>query len=262
LHCHDRWEIIYQRTGHVQTRQDADVISMSPGTVLVHPPGVVHADFASGRYTLYFLQFDTAASPLWPRMCHDDPDLNIGRVCESICREFRADAAGRDTLLGLLTGELDILLRRTYQEQEQSSGRRIVAEAERLLEERYADTIRMSALAREIGVSRSSLYAHFATMCGQTPPDYLLSVRLRHALGLLHHSSLTLDAIAARCGFYSASHLSRHVKDATGVSPGRLRRRADAPSGGASVFSASLTSSNTAIDIDVAPRSTVVDSIE
>jgi AraC-like DNA-binding protein len=126
----------------------------------------------------------------------------------------------------LLAGELDILLRRAYEEQERTSGQRVVAEAQRILEERYRESITMSALAAEIGVSRSSLYAHFVRVHGQTPPGYRLEIRLRRALGLLHHSDMTLDAIADSCGFHSASHLSRHVKAAIGFSPGALRKGA------------------------------------
>ena len=217
------WEVIYQRTGHVNTRQESDIIEMSPGMVLVHPPGVHHADIASTPYTLYFLHISVEGTPHWPRICHDDPHQSIGRICECLCRESVNPAIGRDLMLQLLTVELDILLSRAYEEQKQVPGQRIVAEAQRILEERYRERIRMGALAAEIGVSRSSLYTHFTELRGQTPPDYLLAVRLRHAIGLLHHSDLTLDAIAERCGFNSASHLSRHIKTATGCTPGSLR---------------------------------------
>ncbi|MEO7719806.1 MAG: AraC family transcriptional regulator [Capsulimonas sp.] len=224
LHHHDMWEVIYQRAGHVKTRQGGALFTMSPGMIIVHSPGVDHADIYSAHYELIYLHFDATHAPQWPRLCHDDRRQSISRVCEALYREFQGVDNGSDRMRLLLTAELDILLQRAREEQELTSGQRLVAEAMQLMEERYRLKITMGALAAEIGVSRSSLYSHFCQLRGQSPPDYLLGVRLRHALGLLHHSPMTLEAIADRSGFHSASHLSRHIKAATGASPGALRK--------------------------------------
>ncbi|GAA1572807.1 hypothetical protein GCM10009804_31680 [Kribbella hippodromi] len=50
-----------------------------------------------------------------------------------------------------------------------------------------------------------------------------LDVRLRHALAHIRNSTLPLQAIASLTGYNSASHLSRHIKAATGTAPGALR---------------------------------------
>lgn len=226
LHSHTAWEVIYQRTGYVKTRQGSDVFAMSPGMILVHPPGVEHCDYASAHYVLYFLMFDLNETPAWPRVCHDDRHQNIGRVCEEMVREFHGHDGGREQMLALLSAQLDLLLRRACEEQDRTPEQKIVAQAQRIFEERYRESLTMADLAAEIAVSRSTLYAHFTRLRGQTPPEYLQSVRLRHALGLLHHSRMTLETIAEHCGYHSASHLSRHIKAATGTSPGVLRKSA------------------------------------
>ena len=56
------------------------------------------------------------------------------------------------------------------------------------------------------------------------PRAHLAALRLRFALGQLRTSTLTLESVARLAGYSSASHLSRHVRSATGVSPGELRR--------------------------------------
>ena len=53
--------------------------------------------------------------------------------------------------------------------------------------------------------------------------DYLQALRVRSALGMLRNGDAGLETIADACGYDSASHLSRHIKRATGVSPGALR---------------------------------------
>jgi transcriptional regulator GlxA family with amidase domain len=52
----------------------------------------------------------------------------------------------------------------------------------------------------------------------------LQEIRVRHALNLLRTSDITIEAVALQCGYDSASHLSRHIKRATGKTPGSLRR--------------------------------------
>jgi AraC-like DNA-binding protein len=191
--------------------------------VLAHPPGVEHADFGDSAYSLFFIYIDAPHGIPWPHVCSDDSDQSIGKTCEAIWREWGRASLGREQMLALLASQLDLLLRRARVSQQRSPEEELVAAAARILEERYRDAPTVDELAREVGVSRSSLYAHFIGVKHQTPPEYVLAVRLRHALGLLQHSRLKLETIAQQCGFYSSSHLSRHVKAATGKTPGALR---------------------------------------
>jgi len=224
LHQHDYWEVIVQRTGHIRTQQAGIVYDMHPGSVLVHPPGVPHCDYAGQKYCLYYILLRAPDSMPWPTLCHDDPRQSILHVCEGLYEEYERGAGSRELMLRLLAGQLDILLRRAREEQRRTPGERLVAQAGRILEERLQDPPTGDELARELGTSRSTLYAQFAAVSGQTPSDYVRSLRLQRALALLHGSDVTLDVVAEMCGYDSASHLSRHVREATGTSPGRLRK--------------------------------------
>ena len=99
----------------------------------------------------------------------------------------------------------------------------LVAQAERIFEERFASRIRIATVAAELGISPSGLRASFARLRGTSPRAALQHVRLRHALGHIRNSTLPLQAIADLTGYDSVSHLSRHIKAATGSSPGALR---------------------------------------
>jgi AraC-like DNA-binding protein len=197
---------------------------MHPGMVVIHPPHVEHADFASSPYSIYYVWFKVESRPSWPRICHDDVQHSIGRVCEAVWREWSIRSPDRETMLQLLASELDILLRRSHEDQRRGSADTVVTEVCRIIDEYYRDPPSIRSIAAEVGVSRTRLYEQFVAQSGQTPADYLAQVRLRHALSLLHGSTLTLETIADHCGYHSASHLSRHVKHATGASPGRLRK--------------------------------------
>ncbi len=91
------------------------------------------------------------------------------------------------------------------------------------MQREYHQPLTVADIAKRIHISESSLYSYFATFRGQTPMAALQAIRLRHALIHLHHSTRTLDTIASLCGYCSASHLTKHVKSATGSPPGKLR---------------------------------------
>lgn len=222
-HQHSTWELVYYRRGHVRSPIGSETFDATAGVVLNTPPGVPHAEFALSEYANYYVAVDAPASHPWPRLVFDDADRSIGRVFAALRREAGGTQSGRDRMLALLLGELDLLLRRAGPRVRPSSAERVVANAQRLLEQRHAEQVRIADVAREVGASPAALRGHFLSLHGVTPSAYLQSVRLRHALAHLRNSNITLEAIAAYCGYSSASHLSRQVKAATGNSPGQLR---------------------------------------
>jgi AraC family transcriptional regulator len=92
------------------------------------------------------------------------------------------------------------------------------------MDEHYASPPSMAELASRLGVSKSTFYSHFKNTCRISPKQYLMSIRMNHAVGLIRHTNATLEAIALSCGFNSVSHLSNQVKAETGLSPGSLRK--------------------------------------
>jgi signal transduction histidine kinase/ligand-binding sensor domain-containing protein/DNA-binding response OmpR family regulator len=80
-------------------------------------------------------------------------------------------------------------------------------------------------LARELAISRSSLYAKFKALTGQTPNEFLLDFRLKRAAALLKDApELNITDIADRLGFNSARYFSRCFKSAFGKTPAEYRK--------------------------------------
>lgn len=223
MHRHNCWELVYYRRGHARCPIGPESYDATPGTILATPPGVPHAERSLAGYANHFIAVDAPPDHPWPRVTYDDADHNLGRVFSGLAREFADSAPDRDRMLELLIAELDLLLRRARQRVRLGDAERLVAQAERLLDQHHPEPIRIADIARKVGSSPAGLRAKFVEIRGMTPREYLQSVRLRHALGLLRNSTSTLEAIATYCGYSSASHLSRQVKAATGRSPGQLR---------------------------------------
>lgn len=83
----------------------------------------------------------------------------------------------------------------------------------------------VDALADSLHMSRSSFYGHFKAVTGETPNDYISSVRLRRACAMLtERPDIPVSQIAESLGFGSQQYFSRRFKDAYGVSPVSWRR--------------------------------------
>lgn len=219
-HRHAGWKVTYYRTGRIDSIVDGARYEVGPGDVLVLRPNALHEEIAHTAYSNYYLLVEAVEDPLWPAACFAEAAEDVGWLLARLLREnSTAEGAMTPALLQLL----DLTLRRTHPDAHLSPTHAIVRAVEQLYEESYSTPISIAGTARLMGVSPSSLRHYFVEQRGLPPQEALQQVRLRHALTLLRTSDLPLASIAERCGFHSASHLSRRVKAATGSSPGRLR---------------------------------------
>lgn len=83
----------------------------------------------------------------------------------------------------------------------------------------------LDALAERAGVSTRTLTRQFKAATGTTVKEYATALRLEHARALLRDSSLTIDDVAARCGFSDGRHLRRLWRDTYGVPPSAARQQ-------------------------------------
>jgi AraC-like DNA-binding protein len=100
-----------------------------------------------------------------------------------------------------------------------------IARAKKLLEERFAEDVRLEQLEAEIGLSRFYLVRRFRAEVGMPPHAFQLAMRLDRARVLVAQG-MPLADVASRCGFTDQSHLTRHFRRATGVAPGAYARSA------------------------------------
>lgn len=82
----------------------------------------------------------------------------------------------------------------------------------------------VAQLSRELGVPPLRLGRHFQAELGRSPGAEILRQRLARAWTLLLDTDLTLDKIAAQCGFCHAAYLSNLFHRETGFSPRAFRQ--------------------------------------
>lgn len=225
-HVHSHWEIHYYRLGTVTAVIDGREHPVRPGMVTAVPPGAWHGEIARTAYENSWVQIDAPDGHPWPLTCADDEDTSIGQTIRSLIREKQSPAADREEMQRLLLAQLDIQLRRTHEEAALSRTERLVREAEWTMNERIGQPVSITEIAELLGVSTSRLRSAFADCRNESPLATLHRIRADHAVWLIQAASTSaasLEAIAYSCGYDSASHLSRHVRRRTGMTPGQVR---------------------------------------
>ena len=105
-------------------------------------------------------------------------------------------------------------------------GRDIVRKFIGIAQESPLDTrLSASAVARQLGVHRTTLYRLFLREMGMTPGSYLQELRIQHALSLLRETELPVKAVAAECGLPYAGYFCRLIRRITGLSPAAYRKQ-------------------------------------
>ena len=88
-----------------------------------------------------------------------------------------------------------------------------------------SERVRVSDLARQVGLSASSLSRAFKVSMSTSPHRWQLSERILAAQILLREGARSQAEVALATGFAEQSHFARVFKDMVGVTPGAWQRR-------------------------------------
>jgi TolB-like protein/AraC-like DNA-binding protein/Flp pilus assembly protein TadD len=114
-------------------------------------------------------------------------------------------------------------------EKQPSISDQFLAIVNRIIEDHLDDEhFSVEDLAEEAGLSRSMLYRKLMKLTGKSPSDLIKDKRLDRAKELLEDNVATAAEIAYRVGFNSPSYFSSAFKKHYKVSPGHVRKSANA----------------------------------
>ncbi len=92
------------------------------------------------------------------------------------------------------------------------------------INERFGESdLNLESVAASLFISQSRLSRIFHKVTGESFPDYVREVRLRHACELLKNSQLTNEEIVRRCGLKDVPSFYRLFKSCMGMTPGKYR---------------------------------------
>ena len=122
------------------------------------------------------------------------------------------------TLFGILAAE------------EEPSYPLCIAQSIAFMQEHYREPVSVDDIGASAALSKYHFSRLFREKTGVSPHEYLSSLRLQHARKLILETSLSVEDIASRCGFSTASHFIRAFKKEMEFTPAAYRKYFD-PSG-------------------------------
>ena len=222
---------------------------ISRGDLYVMGPGATHAYSQPSGLELDAIYFQAdALTPEWSdalrgmpgflplfeapegkggRWLHLDPGAydNTRAMIEELRREWSRDASESVALTRVLFFRLFVHLARMSAKAPSSTQAcgNAVSNAVRIIDARFAEPLRIEAIARSQFLSADRFTRLFAESMGRTPRDYLRHVRMEQAKRLLRDTDLPVGEIGVRIGFVDASHFTRAFRQETGRSPKAYR---------------------------------------
>lgn len=100
-----------------------------------------------------------------------------------------------------------------------------IGKALRLIHAGYAQSLDVTQLAEEAGMSVPSFHSHFKAITQVSPMQYVKSTRLHQARLLMVREDMTAEAASHAVGYTSASQFSREFKRLFGLTPAAETKR-------------------------------------
>ena len=123
---------------------------------------------------------------------------------------------------GTVTGLVGIS-RDLHRPDENDADYRLLARAVEHVQERYAETVRLEALAKSVGLSLDRFERLVKRVFYLTPRQLLTKTRIDAASTLLVESRRSIAEIAYACGYCDHSAFTRQFKATVGVAPADFR---------------------------------------
>ncbi|MBS1715448.1 MAG: helix-turn-helix transcriptional regulator [Armatimonadetes bacterium] len=98
-------------------------------------------------------------------------------------------------------------------------------DAQRIMESRMSERLRIADVCAELHVSQSQLNRHFLSDLGRTPHQFLADCRAIRAHHLLTTTTDPIKQVAAACGIPNVQQFNRFVNLRFGIPPRELRKR-------------------------------------
>jgi AraC-like DNA-binding protein len=141
-----------------------------------------------------------------------------GAIFETVHELAREDALLNQPALSALG--LRLLARLCQSRAIAEHGRVLLVErARRAIMETSGDPPSLEAIARDLGLSYSTLRRLFREHTGVSLKQYQTEVRIRRACELLRNSDRSVKAISGYLGYSSPFHFSAQFRKATGLAP-------------------------------------------
>lgn len=157
-------------------------------------------------------------------------NLKLASIIQQVFVEFQREGKYHEILIKCLLYELLVYLFRESEKNVVKTERKkqsidVVFPAIKYMLENFSQQITLDELSDLCGLSKYYFSRVFRKVMGQTPMNYILSLRINYAKMLLKSANCNLDVVASKCGFVDISYFSNVFKKAVGVPPSVYREK-------------------------------------
>lgn len=148
--------------------------------------------------------------------------LEMNRLLELM---LSADKENHDFMKAMGLGALHLYIIESKQRENRNINHVAVIKAKKMMQQKYAESLRLEHIAQEVNVSAEHLIRLFQKHENTTPIQYLWQYRADKGVEFLKNTGLSISEITERCGFKTTYHFARVIKKHTGLTPTQIRRK-------------------------------------
>ena len=243
-HCHSSMEIIKVLEGRIKLQIGAFYYECRKGEIIFILPSMLHgATSLTEDAAIEGIVFETALinipslqldfSQLFHRNqriqyiirenddIYEEMNMYIGKVLEvygtiSTCSRIQI-ASYMLQIMGLLISRYSLEI-----SVHDKNYKKLIPVLQ-YIDAHYTEKIQISELSKLIHVCDDRLIRSFKEVIGETPVEYIVNIRVEHALKLLMEEDFSITEIAERSGFGSATYMTRVFKQKLGIPPGKCK---------------------------------------
>ncbi|OCT10757.1 hypothetical protein A8709_23265 [Paenibacillus pectinilyticus] len=261
-HKHTYFEFLYCVEGVIEQTVGGTIYELHPGDAIVMKAGSPHASRTAKPAVYFGFHFDVemkaavgilqnAVLPLISSKTKWSKNGSITTAVEQLIHAFRSlqdrphsDPSETVSSLDRSLAELSIqaqllefitdLCRFFFEQSKQTNSGTgtstqfaLAHEAASLLEAAIHEPLKIHELAERLNVNRSYLSECFKKIYGLSLRSYWAQTRTHEAKKWLTESELSIEQIADKLQFSSASHFCQHFRQWTGLTPHQFRNQND-----------------------------------
>lgn len=259
-HKHDFIELVIILSGKGHFHIEGADYTVSEGNVILLNPGTRHQSLLSSVPGSAALECYLAFTDIEYKNCvkntlplfqnhsiiaklPQELKKELFRLCNAIEKENKSCETGRYFMLkAYLIQVLCLLERFQKQERDEETKRRantryefksvnkkyVVSQITKYMEEHYQEKISLDQIAANIYLSSFYISKLFKSETGDTPINYLISLRMNKARQLLDENpECSIQSVASAVGYEDAYHFSKLFKKYYGLSPLHYKARGE-----------------------------------
>ena len=233
LHTHTEYEMLINLKGDEHVIVEKNIYPITRGDViLVHPHEQHHCVLESeNKHSFFWILIDAPKeSPIAKfldglKSNYYSPENENKKILIELCEELiSTECQELDTLRILL--EILNLLKKT-QTTHPKHENKLPGELNDVLDyidSHYSEELKIKAVARELGLSESTLTRRFKEFLGATPIEYLQKKRMIKAAELLQRGESVLE-VGLAVGYSDNSYFIKLFKSYYGVTPLKYKEK-------------------------------------